>query len=193
MAPTLAELALRLNRRHRRRGVPPLVLMTDPRLSDPLAVARRLPPGCAVVLRHYDRPERQALGRALARLCRERRLAFLVAADVALAVALHADGLHLPEGMRRPPNWRGMLSAAAHSRMALGRAQAAGADWALLSPVFATASHPGARPLGPWRFAALARTAPLPVLALGGVSVRTVRRLRGAAGIATVGNLGVGR
>lgn len=188
MVPTLAEQAARLNR-GRRGAAPALMLMTDPRVPDPLALARRLPPGAAVVLRHYDSPERAALGAALRRVCRERRLLLFVAADTRLAVALRADGLHLPEGMTRPPAWRGLVSAAAHSRRALADAKRRRADFALLSPAFPTASHPGAPALGALRFAALARRAPLPVLALGGVDARTVRGLRGAAGVATVGNL----
>lgn len=189
MVPTLAEQAMRLNPPPRSGRAPRLVLLTDPRITDPVALARRLPPGAAVVLRHYGAPDREALGRGLARICRERRLLLLVAGDLRLAVALRAQGLHLPEGMSRPHAWRGLVSAAAHSRAALVRAKAQGADWVLLSPVFPTASHPGARSLGVLRFAALSGRTSLPVLALGGVNLRTVRGLRRAAGIATVGNL----
>ena len=205
MVPTLAEHARRLNRgavpafirgaapAFVRGAVPPLLLMTDPRV-DPIRRARRLPPGCAVVLRHYDRPERYALGLDLRRICRERRLLFLVANDVRLAAALRADGLHLAEAVARqaarPLAWvkaRGaLLSVAAHGRPALRRARRLGADWATLSPVFPTDSHPGAPTLGLRRFALWARHAGLPVLALGGIRPRTVRALRGAAGVAAV-------
>lgn len=189
MVPTLAEHARRLNHG----AAPPLVLMTDPRV-DPLSRARRLPPGCAVVLRHYGRPERVALGRTLRRLCRERRLLFLVANDARLAASLRADGLHLAEGLARqaakPLAWvraRGaILSVAAHSLPALRRARRLSADWATLAAVFPTASHPGAASLGPRRFAGWARRAGLPVLALGGVTALTAKRLHGAAGVAAV-------
>ncbi len=197
MAPTLAELAQRLNRR---RGVPPLVLMTDPGV-DPLPLVARLPPGSAVVLRHYGHPKRAALGLALAAICRRRRLLLLVAGDARLAAALRANGLHLPEGLARGAvrslAWlrrrNGLLSVAAHSRAALVQARRLRADWVTLSPVFPTASHPGANSLGPRRFAAMARDSGLPVLALGGVTACNVRRLRGAAGVATVSGLQVPR
>lgn len=196
MIATLAKLARRLNSRSR---LPPLILVTDAaRLPDPLAVAARLPAGCAVLLRHYEDAGRLALGRRLARLCRARRLPLLVAGDVGLAAALRADGVHLPEGLARSGAaaarlWArrrgGLLTAAAHSRAALRRAGTLGADAALLSPVFPTASHPGAPTLGPRRFARLARGARLPVYALGGVTAARLAALRhsGAAGIATVG------
>ncbi len=193
---TLAEQAGRLNRG----GKTGLALLTDrARVADPLPLLRWLPRGSLVVLRHYDAPGRIGLARRLARACRARRLILLIADDLGLAVELGA-GLHLPEARARIAGapvrlWHRrtgrILSVAAHDRAALRRGAALGADIAFLSPVFVTPSHPGATPLGPLRFRQLARRSPLPVWALGGVSVVTARRLRasGAAGIATVGNL----
>jgi thiamine-phosphate pyrophosphorylase len=47
----------------------------------------------------------------------------------------------------------------------------------LLSPVFATRSHPGAATLGPVRFRLLAARSLVPVIALGGMDTRRARRL----------------
>src|SRR5580692_5856621 len=80
---------------------PVLWLFTDERrLPDPLAAVARLPAGAGVVFRHDADPRRAELGRALAKLCRRRRLVLAVAGDWRLAVALRA-GLHL-RGGRRP-------------------------------------------------------------------------------------------
>jgi thiamine-phosphate pyrophosphorylase len=81
-----------------------------------------------------------------------------------------------------------ILTVACHDRAALARAKALGADAAFLSPVFPTASHPGARGLGGLRAALLARQAGLPVLALGGVSARRAAALtkQGFRGFAAV-------
>ncbi|HEY1722622.1 MAG TPA: thiamine phosphate synthase [Magnetospirillaceae bacterium] len=192
----LAERARRLNP-GMRTG---FALMTDhKRLPDPLPLLPLLPPGSLVILRHYDTPERATLARALRKACRARRLILLIADDFDLAVAFDA-GLHLPEGRARNAGARirlwhrrtkAKLSVAAHSRIAVRRAAQLGADITLLSPVFATASHPDAVPLGIARFRALVRGARIPIWALGGVTGRTLRMLAnsGAAGIATVGNL----
>lgn len=198
MAATLAEMARRLNSRRGR--VPFLVVMSDERrLPDPTAVLPLLPPGAALVLRRHQ--DGAALARRLAPACRARRVLLLIANDFRLAQAVRADGLHLAEGIAAHGvlapllGWvrrRGaILTVAAHGRRALGRAAQLGADAALLSPVFPTASHPGAPCLGPLRFAVGARAAALPVLALGGLTPATLRRLpRGcAAGIATTGGL----
>lgn len=191
MTRTLAEMIRRLKPRPGPCDLPPLILMTDmARLPDPVAAVAGLPPGAAVIVRHGDAGARRALVHDLRPLCRRSGLRLLVAADPALAATV--DGLHLPEAMarrrqRRPaPGW--LVTAAAHSPAALVRAAAAGADAALLSPVFATRSHPDAVALGPLRFARLVRGAPLPVYALGGVTLETVPRLSasGAAGVAGI-------
>ncbi len=180
--------------------LPPLILMTDPaRMADPVAAFAELPRGSAVILRHYDDPDREALGRNLLKLTRPAGLRLLIAGDARLACRLGADGLHLPEWMARRggarwrawrrPGW--LITAAAHSPAALCRALRAGADAALLSPVFATKSHPGAKVLGAVRFTAWCRRAPLAVYGLGGITTETARRLglSPAVGIAAFGGM----
>lgn len=184
MRDRLIGWARAVKRRHhiyRDARFPPLWLFTDAaRLPDPLPAVARLPAGLAgVVFRHDGVPGRAALGRALARLCRERRLALVVAGDARLAAALGA-GVHLRAGRFpgavRPK--RGVRTASAHSVAELRRAAAAGADLAFLSPAFPTQSHAGAPALGPLRWAAIARHAGgMGVGALGGVAMPGLRRL----------------
>lgn len=193
---TLANLA----RRKKCGRMPALILVTDDvRLPDPVAAMAKLPAGAGVLLRHYQTPDRPALARRLAALTRRKRLVLLLGgSDWRLAAAIGAQGLHLPEGLARrlaDPGLRlwlrrgHLLSVAGHSRAALARAHALHADCVMLSPVFPTASHPGAPVLGPTRFALWARQARLPVVALGGVTRRTARALRFAAGIAAISGL----
>jgi thiamine-phosphate pyrophosphorylase len=125
----------------------------------------------------------------------------LVAGDGRAALAARA-GLHLPDRraslqllpfllMRRraPRHARPLLSLAVHGRAGVARARRLGADVALVSPAFPTASHPGAPGLGPNRWAALARALPCPAVALGGMDGRTARRIPGCccAGWAAIG------
>lgn len=65
-------------------------------------------------------------------------------------------------------------------------AERAGADLILLSPVFATRSHPGAPVLGPVRFGLLARQARTPIVALGGMTAKRARALPDAYGWAAI-------
>ncbi|MGQ0722644.1 MAG: thiamine phosphate synthase [Candidatus Eiseniibacteriota bacterium] len=120
---------------------------------------------------------------------------FVVNGSVRAAVALGADGLHLPAAGRSLRTVRAALPAitgAGRSCHDAGEVAAAGgADWILLSPVHATRSKPAARPLGLHGFAALAGGAPAPVYALGGITEASFAACldAGAAGVAAIRGL----
>ena len=172
---------------------PRFFLMTDTdRLPDPVGAVRHLPRNAAVIFRHYDASERDRLAETLARTCRPYGVSLSIAGDVTLASRVNAAGLHLPEGLmrhglrHRTLAWRQskpgrFLSAAVHDSAALAAARRLGVDFVLLSPIFPTASHPGALSLGVVRLTAWTRQygAGLKIIALGGVNGRTARRLAG--------------
>lgn len=165
-----------------------MALFTDERAGDPLDIVQELPtlPGVrlAVILRHYDTPDRGRMAQDLSRLCRQRRFHLLIGADAALAAHVGASGVHFPEsqmawiaGIRQArKDW--VLSAACHDAAGLFRASKAGATVAFLSPVFPTASHPGAPTHGALRAHALAAAAGLPVMALGGITGKTAGKIK---------------
>ena len=95
---------------------------------------------------------------------------------------LGADGIHLPLDALR--EWRAasgrrsggegavqLVGASAHSAAEIAEAAALGADYATLSPIFATACKPGVAPLGTAALAAACKASPLPVFALGGIGM----------------------
>jgi thiamine-phosphate pyrophosphorylase len=163
-----ASSRLRPARDRRGRTLPTLWLFTDDaRTPDVAAVLAGLPRAVGVVLR----------GAA-------RRLA-VPGRSVAVAGRLRAGaGLHLPSALlARPPlGWRRapFVTAAVHSVPQAVRARRLGVAIGFVSPVFATASHPGARPLGRLRAMRIARLLPAAGL-VGGVSAARVRGLRVAA------------
>lgn len=153
------------------------------------------PGGAVVLIRDYSHPDRQHYATQIARLCRQQRIPFLVAGDAGLARRIGAAGVHLPEyavhtlpGLRRRyPRW--LFTVAVHSFPALQQAERQGAHAVLLSPFFATVSHPDARPLAAMWRNRLVHRARLPVIALGGITRRRARGLRPLplAGIAGIG------
>lgn len=154
-----------------RQPLPRLWLMTDERLGDGLfdAVAR-LPEGAGIVFRH--RGLKEVARRDLFERVRGAHTGpLLLAGPAELAERWGADGSH-----GRGPD-RGLRSAPVHDYAQIRAAEREGAALLFLSPVFATRSHPGARPLGLARFAWLARRTPLPVVALGGMDPRRGKRL----------------
>ncbi len=113
----------------------------------------------------------------------------LINGDVALAQEAGADGVHLTSAqleklsVRPEVQW---CAASCHSVDELRRAEALGCDFAVLSPVLPTQSHPGAPHLGWDRFAAIAADSSIPVYALGGMSFEALSCARGhgAQGVA---------
>ncbi|MCW1382064.1 thiamine phosphate synthase [Novosphingobium sp. KCTC 2891] len=155
-------------------AIPRLLLLGDARNDAGLERAiARLPRGSGFVFRHYHLPPaaRRERFRALARLCRSRGIAVIAARP---QPGWRIDGIYAaPADL----GGTGLRLATAHSLRELREAAAARADAVLLSPVFATRSHPGGKALGPVRFLLLARQSSLPVLALGGMTPRRAARL----------------
>jgi thiamine-phosphate pyrophosphorylase len=173
--------------------LPSLLFVTDPeRVSDPVAVAERLPEGAGVVYRAFGRAEAERTGRALAEVARRRKLTLLVGADPDLTREIGADGVHLPERdlgraaelRKAEPGW--WLTTAVHGEAGLRAAEVAGVDAALVSPVFPTRSGAGRPVLGAETFERWAGASTLPLYALGGVTAARATELSGAAGLAAV-------
>lgn len=172
-----------------------MLFFTDPaRTPDPEAVALQLPPGSAIVYRHFGAPDAEVRARRLATIAQDRRLKLLIGRDVDLAARIGAHGIHLPEAeahraravRRAHPGW--IVTSAAHS---LAAARSSRADAVVVSVAFPSNSASAGRALGPIRLAALVRAARRPIYALGGVNAKTARRLRdtGVIGLAAVEGL----
>lgn len=161
--------------------LPPLWLISDARndaaLEDALA---RMPRGSGFIYRHYhlDDPARFDRFCALRRWARARDHTIILADNAITAREWGADGIYgAPRSLW--PRRAGLLHlATAHDAREIALANASGADAVLLSPVFATRSHPGAAVLGPARFRLLARLALMPVIALGGMDAQRASGLR---------------
>jgi 8-oxo-dGTP diphosphatase len=132
--------------------------------------------------------ERLELAREIVRRAQPYGATVLFNGSLALASAAGADGMHLDRTalMRldsRPDcEWVG---ASCHNAEELERAGSI-ADFAMLSPVLPTASHPGEPTLGWEVFSRLAAQSPIPLYALGGVNWSDIElaRSQGAHGIA---------
>lgn len=99
------------------------------------------------------------------------------------------DGVHLRSAQLASRAARpqvALVGASCHDAGELARAAELGCDFAVLGPVRATASHPGATPLSWSGFEALVRGTQIPAFALGGVSPGDEDRARaaGAHGLA---------
>lgn len=109
--------------------------------------------------------------------------------DVARIVG--AWGVHLPSAGFPVTEARSLLGAdvvigrSVHSAEAARRAEAEGADYVFLGPIWETPSHPDTPPLG---VPEISKAAPARVLAIGGVTRERARECRaaGAYGVAVI-------
>ena len=133
-----------------------------------------------------------ALVAAAVQRCRIAGADVLLNADVVLAqevgIGLHLRAAQLRELQRRPLPDDLPVAASCHDAEELSLAETLGCDFAVLGPVQATPTHPGAVGLGWDVFAALRERVSLPLYAIGGVSDEdiVVARSHGGQGIAAI-------
>lgn len=195
VASVLARDATKVSQTHGRAGLnlPPLLFFTDPdRTPRPWETAARLPFGSGVVFRHFGRADACETAQRLRDATLDRSGLLLIGLDAALAEAVGADGVHLPEQAldqavelaAARPDW--IITGAAHSRKAM---MARGLDALITSPVFPAGGTSADQPaLGVRAFVALVEAASCPVYALGGIDGTNAHDLfgSGACGIAGV-------
>jgi 8-oxo-dGTP diphosphatase len=162
-------------------ALPPVLAITDGAQRGEQALLGRLDGALErglrmVMVREKEMaPERrrsfaaEVLGR-----CRRAGALALINSDEQLAQDIRADGVHLTaaqlarQSHRPEAIWCG---ASCHDQDELQRAAELGLDYVVLGPVLPTASHPAAAPLGWARFEVMTRGFPLPVYALGGMTL----------------------
>ncbi len=139
-----------------------------------------------------------ALGRQVAAEARAARTVFLVNDRVDWALLCGADGVHLGEEdlladeARQLLGPKALVGVTVRSAEGARAARAAGADYVGLGPVFRPGSKVVAAPLlGVEGLARVAAESPLPVVAIGGIGLSSIRAVAraGAYGAAVVSNL----
>lgn len=138
---------------------------------------------------------KRALAEATLQCCRAAGALLLINEDIALARSLGADGVHLKGAQLRAlqarPEGLSWVGASCHSADDFPHLVRAGVDFAVLSPVMPTQSHPEAAVLGWPAFGTLARQSPVPVFALGGLGPSDLPTAwsAGAQGVAAITGL----
>ena len=154
---------------------------------------------CVVQYRNKstDKALRSGQAAALLALCREAGATFIVNDDLALALAIGADGLHLGRddgdiaAARRALGPARLLGASCYNRLELARhALEQGADHLAFGSVFASPTKPGAV-RAPLTLFAEARSLGLPLVAIGGITAENAPQViaAGADAIAVISAL----
>lgn len=126
-------------------------------------------------------------------LGRERGVTVLLNSSPELACELDANGLHLSASRLRQIDERPLpenkwLAASCHNLQELELAMAINADFAVLSPVMVTTSHPEQKGIGWDAFHLLTERSTIPVYALGGMTEDDIETAlaHGGQGIAAI-------
>ncbi|MEO0871624.1 MAG: thiamine phosphate synthase, partial [Pseudomonadota bacterium] len=126
--------------------LPKLWLLSDERNDTVLdAALRRLPRGSGFIYRHYHLPDPDRYQRfwALRRIAKAKGHTVILADSALTASDWGADGVY-GAPLALWPRRKGLIQlATAHNPREIAQAQRKGADAVLLSPVYATRSHPG--------------------------------------------------
>ncbi len=148
----------------------------------PALVAEILAGGAsAVQYRDKNSPlcERHACAVALRNLCRRRQVPFLINDDVALALRVSADGVHLGHGDLSCTRARARLGATAligiscYARLERAvQAQEAGADYVAFGSFYASPGKPGAARARPELLSIARQRLSIPLVAIGGITLK---------------------
>ncbi len=179
---------------------PCLALITDRSLCHAGAlstkVAQAVSGGVGIVhLREKDLPAAELL--VLAREVKSAiagRALFIVNTDLDAALAVGADGIHLPENglpIAEARNLVGsdlLIGRSMHSLEAALQAEADGADYLFIGTIFPSRSHPNGPVTGVALLREVARRVAVPCFGIGGIDAANVREVMvsGAAGVAVI-------
>jgi thiamine-phosphate pyrophosphorylase len=158
--------------------------------------------GGAAVLQYRNKAAgtdlRLEQGRALAALCREADACFIVNDDLALALELDADGLHLGgedgdlAAARKELGRTKLLGASCYDRIELAQAAVlAHVDYLAFGSVFGSATKPAAVRAPLAIFAEARRRFSLPLVAIGGITLQNAPQVfaAGADAVAVISDL----
>jgi thiamine-phosphate pyrophosphorylase len=134
----------------------------------------------------------------LSALIRSSRSRFFINDRIDLVMALSADGVHLRASSlpvsvtRRMLPRHQLIGISVHGAEEAVRAEADGADFAVLGPVYETPSKLGyGPPLGVQELEVAARRTQIPIFAVGGITPDRAREVRraGAYGVAVISSI----
>jgi len=136
-----------------------------------------------------DQAATRALAQRMLSLLHAQGARLIINGDVALAQEIGADGVQLTSAQLAEMTERpavGWCAASCHDAAELRRAEVLGCDFAMLSPVLPTKSHPGAPALGWEKFAESVQDCAIPVYGLGGLQLSDMEKAwhHGAHGVA---------
>lgn len=169
-------------------------------LTNTLDFARKLIESNVKIIQYRDKDitdrEFMAVAKKIASLCRKNKITCIINDRYYLNGAIRADGVHIGQKDESLPTVRKkmgnkIIGQSIKTAEQAKRAQAEGADYVSVSPVFASANKKEERGLGLERLREAARAVAVPVYAIGGITETNLPAVgeAGADGAAFIGEL----
>jgi len=135
--------------------------------------------------KHVDKGELVSLGEKMRGITRETGALFIMNDHVDVALAVHADGVHLGQedmplvAARRivPPGF--IIGVSTHSLEQALEAESQGAEYIAIGPVYATPTKVDYEPVGLDMVEKVVHRVRVPVVAIGGLTLRNIPVLKG--------------
>jgi len=176
-----------------------LYVITEPALRDPIATAQAVLQAGVRLLQLRDKTattrELTRVGQELRMLTRQYGARLIVNDRLDVALAIEADGVHLGQDdlpvslARRIAGKHLLIGVSAETVDEARQAEADGADYLGVGPMFATHTKPDAgAPVGPERLRAIKHAVRIPVFGIGGITLQNAPAVlaAGADGICTI-------
>ncbi|MCS6920209.1 MAG: thiamine phosphate synthase [Fimbriimonadales bacterium] len=176
-----------------------LYVITEPKLRDPVETARLVLAGGARILqlrdKHASTRQLVHIGRELRSLTRQYGATLIVNDRLDVALAIEADGVHLGQDdmplplARKITDENFLIGISAETLDEARQAEAEGANYLGVGPMFATATKPDAgAPVGPARLRAIKQAVAIPVFGIGGITLENAGAVleAGADGICVI-------
>ncbi len=176
-----------------------LYVITEPALRDPVETARQLLAAGVRLLQLRDKTATTRalvqIGEQLRALTRQHDARLIVNDRLDVALAIEADGVHLGQDdlpvaqARRIGGARLLIGVSAETVEEARQAEADGADYLGVGPMFATHTKPDAgAPVGTERLRAIKQAVAIPVFGIGGITLQNAPEVlrAGADGICVI-------
>lgn len=156
--------------------------------------------GCTMVQyreKKKDSVSKKSEALSLFKICKEKKVPFIVNDDVDLALEIQADGVHLgQEDMpasqaREKLGNRALLGITVHNVAEVKKAIQDGADYLGTGAIYDSITKPVKNPLGLETLRELVKNSPLPIVAVGGINEPNSKKIleTGVAGLAVCSHI----